>query len=301
MQSKRRRTARCRSESVAEILTAYHERRSVARQGAHPVLRWLAIARSFPCQETDGEPMCPLDACNAMPCLLTCEQCCKIECTVAARVLDCGKEYPIGYLEYATAFFLWWYRIAAILVTPELPLVIDSSSWLSAECIERSLVVPDVRRSAVALSQKLEIRAGEFEVMSAMSGSRTRTLSTTLQTLRTGDWNVKTHHTLMYGTILDIYHAGLLDVVQLAVVDSRYLGRIAFGFANEVVRCPASDCTALGAWPLIFVHGAHYVVSWRVGHVICRSFADAYAAWCDMCVSMGGIIGGRYDVRKCTI
>ena len=105
----------------------------------------------------------------------------------------------------------------------------------------------------------------------------------------------------MYGSILDIYHAGLLSVVQLAVVDSRYLGRIAFGFANEVVRCPASAGTALGSWPLIFVHGTHYVVSWRVGHVICRSFADAYGAWYNMCVAMGGTIGGRYDVRKCTI
>lgn len=301
MQSKRRRTARHRSEGVAEILAAYSERRSVARQGSHPVLRWLTIARSYASQQGNGEPACPLDTYNAVPLLLTCAQCQALERNVAARVLDCGKEYSLGYLKYATAFFQWWYRIAAILSTPELPLIADTSSWLSAEAIERSLVVPDVRRSAVKLSQQLEIRAGEFEVMSAMSGSRTRTLSTTLQALRTGDWNVKTHHTLMYGTVLDIYHAGLLSVVQLAVVDSRYLGRISFAFANEVIRCPASHTTALGSWPLIFVHGTHYVVCWRAGYVHCSCFADAYSAWYKMCVEIGGIIGGRYDVRKCTI
>ena len=284
------------------MLEAYRERRSVARQGDHPVLRWLTIARAYPpAEEGDDEPACPLDAYNAMPLLLTCEQCQTVERKVAARVLDCGKEYPRGYLEYAAAFFLWWYRIAAILTTPELPLATDTSSWLGAEAIERSLVVPDVRRAAIQLSQQLEIRAGEFEVVSAMSGSRTRALSVTLQALRTGDWNVKTHHTIMYGTVLDIYHGGLLSVVQLAVVDSRYLGRIGFAFAKEVIRCPASTCTALGAWPLIFVHGDHYITSWRTGYVLCRSFADAYSTWRDMCLELGGVIGGRYDVRKCTI
>jgi len=300
MKSKRRRTARHRSESVSSMLAAYRERRPLPREGVHPVLRWLTIARSYEPHE-GPEPPCPMDAANAVPELVSADICRALEQRVAARVLDAGKEYPIGYLEYAAAFFKWWYHIAAIVATPTLAVPDDTCSWLSGESISRSLVVPDVRRSAAKLSQLLEIRAGEFEIMSALTGSRTRTLSTTLQALRTPDWNVLTHHTLMYGTLLDIYHANLLGVVQLAVVDSRYQGRINFEFVKQVMRCPASQSIELGAWPLICVHGAHYITIWRTGHIACSNFAQAYTAWRWICVGMGGIIGGRFDVRKCTI
>jgi len=263
------------------------------------MLRWLTIARSY--DPLPGAPPCPMDAANAVPSLLDLDACRTMERQVAMRVMTDGTEHPAGYLEYAAAFFKWWFRLAEVIQSPLLPTPTDTCSWLCADDVERSLVVPDVRRGAVKLSQMLEVRAGEFEVVSAMSVSRTRTVSTTLQTLRTAEWNVKMHHTLMYGTLLDIYHSGLLGVVQMSVVDSRYQGRLAFEWVKKVIKSPSSESTVLPAWPLVFVHGWQYVVVWRTGHAVCPTFSAAYSAWRDLCLGMGGIIGGRYDVRKCTI
>ena len=121
-------------------------------------------------------------------------------------------------------------------------------------------MVPDVRRCAVKVVQDLAVRAGEFEVVSAMAGGRTRAVSATLQQLRTEEWRLKAHHSLMYGTIEDIYHAGMLAAVQIAIVDSRFQGRINFGWIKEVLRAPAFKTTYIAPWPLIYVHGEHFLV-----------------------------------------
>ena len=167
--------------------------------------------------------------------------------------------------------------------------------------MEKSIVVPDVRRAAVQIAQHMAIRAGEFDIASAHAGGRTRSASAALQTLRTGEWNVQMHHTLMYGKLVDIYHAGLLPAIQLSIVDSRYQGRLGFSWVKEVLRLPHSEDTSLGAWPLIFNHGEHFIVLGHAGHVRCSSFSDAYNAWVSICMTDGGILAGRYDISKCTI
>jgi len=296
------RVARHHEETPEQLLCAYREKRPVSRYGKHPMLRWLAIARSYAPQSPPSA--CPMDAANAHPTLLGTDACLAMEKQVAARVMG-AEEHPIGYLEYASAFFQWWYTVASALATPRVVMAnrgVASArcTWLEPTDIERSLVVPDVRRGAVKIAQELAVRAGEFEVVSAMTGGRTRAVSATLQALRTGEWCTKMHRALMYGTIDTIYHAGLLTAVHIAIVDSRYQGRLSFSWIKEVLRWPARTA-ATPPWPVILVHGDCFIVVWHSTHLPCTSFTQAYEAWRDMCLEKGGIIGGRYDVRKCTI
>lgn len=298
MQSKRKRAAGRREETPEELLAAYHARRPVSRHGNHAMLRWLVIARSFP--HTPPAAHCPMDAANAHPVLLSTAACREMEAQVASRVMG-NQEYPAGYLRYASAFFRWWYCVADVLATPRIAVTSTvRCTWLEPGDIEKSLVVPDVRRGAVKIAQELAVRAGEFEVVSAMGGGRTRSVSATLQALRTGEWCIGLQQALMYGTIDEIYHAGLLPAVHIAIVDSRYQGRLGFAWIKEVLRWP-SQCPTTPPWPVIYVHGDHYIVSWQGAHLPCASFTPAYETWRDVCLARGGIIGGRYDVRKCTI
>ena len=300
MQSKRRRVAGRREETAVELLAAYHEKRSVSRTGGHSMLRWLTIAHSY----TDlpaSEINCPMDTANGNPTFIDLDACRALEKRVAARVMGDVERHE-WYLEYAAAFFRWWYRMCEITATPYLQLPQPTPcTWLTQHDIEKSLVVPDVRRGAIKLAQILQVRAGEHEVASSQAGGRTRSVSAVLQALRTGEWNVSMHKTLMYGPLLEIYHSGLLDAIQLAIVDARYQGRLSFSWANQVLRTPSSTCTALGAWPLVFCHGNEYTVLCHDGHVRCSSFAVAYAYWRDICMLKGGLLAGRYDVSKCTI
>lgn len=300
MISKRRRTARHHEITAQELLAAYHAMRPVDREGGHTMLRWLVIARAYRA-EVVPTPECPMDAANAYPTLKSAAEVRTLEQRVAARVFG-EVEQHVGYLEYAAAFFRWWYRVAATLETPAITQrTPDRCPWLQEADMEKSLVVPDVRRGAVSMAQVMEMRAGEFEVASTHAGGRTRSVSAALQTLRTGEWNNNMHSTLMYGTLLAIYHAGFLDALQLSIVDSRYQGRLGFAWATEVLRTPSSAHTKLGAWPIVIHHGPHYIVLCHDGHVRCASFAVAYSTWYRLCMDMGGILAGRYDIRKCTI
>ena len=168
----------------------------------------------------------------------------------------------------------------------------EDCEWLSVRDLERSLVVPDVRRRAIQLSQLMQIRAGERESRPVSS------VSSTLQALRTGEWNDRAHRALMYGTATDIYHAGLLDIIHLAIVDGRFLGRLNFPWTDNVLSMPARSAH-VGEWPCMMVHGDHYLVHWRDKRAICRSFHSAFCTWVRICLSGGGIVGGRYDIRKC--
>ena len=95
--------------------------------------------------------------------------------------------------------------------------------------------------------------------------------------------------------------AGFLAAVQIAIVHSRYLGRLTFDWMREVLRSPATEKHAAVPWPVLYVHGSVYLLAWKGRCMPCHTFEDAYAAWRDVCLQEGGIIGGRYDVRKCTI
>ena len=231
---------------------------------------------------------CPMASANVQPYLYNTHECAEME----QHVVSIAEHSDLSYIKYAAAFFAWHFKIAELLQLPSFQAAAESCPWLSIRDLERSLVVPDVRRSAIKIAQMLELRAGERETVVNKS------YSSALQQLRTGEWNAKMHHVLMYGTATDIYHLGLLDSVLMAIVEGRYRGRLNFVWVENVVHTPARPALS-GAWPLIYVHGRSYVVVWLNRHTVCSSFHSAYCTWVKLCVDNGGIIAGRYDVQKC--
>ena len=300
MQSKRRKVQRCRDESPQQMRHAYEHKRPVNRFGPHAMLRWLTIARAYP--ERPPSDTCPMAAANAWPTVVTTAECREMEQQVASRVMSIDT-YPLSHLQFAAGFFQWWYRVAAVAEYTPLPAEIrgDACGWLTPDDLTKSLVVPDIRRCALKVAHMMAIRAGEFELVSAMQGGRIRAVSAALQILRTEEWRMNVHNAIMYGTIDDIYRAGLMGIVQMAVVDSRYQGRISFSWMKEVLRTPSNETHEVVPWPVIFCHGESFIVVWQGKSRVCRWFGSAYATWRDVCLQMGGVVGGRYDVRKCTI
>jgi len=285
MLSKRKRDTGHRGSTAAELLQAYKDRTVVAREGDHTVLRWLVLSQ----QHADvGDPVCPMDCANATPMLASEHELRDMEQQAAALARDSDT----NYIRYAAYFFAWWFRIAKVASFAPLAAAEEDCEWLSVRDLERSLVVPDIRRRAIQLAQLAQIRAGERE--SRPTGS----VSSLLQALRTGEWNDRTHKVLMYGTATDIFHAGLLDVIHLAIVDGRFLGRLNFPWTDNVLGMPARPEHG-GAWPRMMVHGDVYLVHWRSERAVCESFHSAFCTWVRICLSVGGVIGGRYDIRKC--
>jgi len=299
MQSKRKRAAGRHEETAAELLKAYHEERQVSRDGKYTMLRWLVLANTY--EVLDSVPPCPMDRANAMPFLPTMDALEEMEQAVATRVAM--EIQPRVYLEYAAHFFKWWANIAGIAATSQCPATGGECAWLSACHLERSLVVPDVRRAAIKIAQCLYIRAGEPQVAAEYLGGA-RSSAAVLQGLRTGEWNSTIHQTLMYGTLTQIYHNEYLNAVYLAIINGRYLGRLGFAWVDMVLVTPVTAELAganVRPWPRIYVHGDSWLVHWNGSHTVCCSAILAYARWAEICIELGGVIGGRYDVRKCTI
>ncbi len=298
MLSKRKRAARHREASANDLLHLYKDEKPAARDGAHVLLRWLTIANTYEPLPAPLPP-CPMDAANAAPFVPTISDVERMEQAVATRIF--ASEQPEWHVRYAAHFFQWWSAVAHVASTEEVLPRDQDNAWLREYDIEKSLVVPDVRRGAIKIAQQLEVRAGEAHVCAHYySGSKSS--SAVLQSLRTGEWNNRTHSKLMYGTVTEIYNAGLISHVYFSIIHGRYLGRLGFDWATQVLMSPAvyrknSKC----AWPRIYVHGEWFLVSWGTKHVRCQLATLAYSTWVHMCIEMGGVIGGRYDVRKCTI
>ena len=285
MLSKRKRAAGCKQEDAEQLFESYKSCKPVCRYGNHQVLRWLVLSQQY---DLIDNAVCPMANANIKPCLYNVQECAEME----RHVVSIAEHSELSYIKYAAAFFAWHFKIAELLQLSLIQPAAELCSWLSIRDLERSLVVPDVRRSAIKIAQMLELRAGERETVVNKS------YSSALQQLRTGEWNAKMHHVLMYGTATDIYHLGLLDSVLMAIVEGRYRGRLNFLWVDNVVHAPARPAIG-GAWPVLYVHGSHYVVVWLDKHARCNSFHSAYCTWMKICVDKGGIIAGRYDVRKC--
>ena len=296
MQSKRKRAAGHHEETAAELLQAYHDERPVSRGGNHTMLRWLVLANTY--EALDSAPPCPMDRANAMPFVPTRGALEEMEQVVATRVM--AEYHDRAYLEYAAYFFRWWAKIAEITATRSISAPTRECEWLSAHNLERSLVVPDVRRGALRIAHRLYVRAGEAQVGCAHLGGA-RSSSATLQGLRTGEWYRKLHDVLMYGTLTEIHNKGWLAPIYLAIIDGRYLGRLGFEWLDMVFVAPSDSTGAPRPWPRIYAHGSAYIVHSPGAHTICSSIPQAYTRWKDICIESGGVIGGRYDVRKCTI
>lgn len=308
MQSKRKRAARRQEDTAQDLLRAFHEARKVDRDGNFPVLRWLIKARCIAGDDaaSGSSATVPdiLNRANASSGMCTQASLDALERRVVAALLG-PVEVSIVHLGYAAHFFKWWAKVVATTCTPALRHTAAAQAvegWLDPLSLERSLVVPDVRRAAIKIMQMLSIRPGEFEIASEVSGVKSKSWSSVLQALRTGEWNVRLQQTLMYGTLTDIYNAGMLDAVYFSIIDSRYVGRLSFQWVDRVLEAPGQHGMSSSApWPRIMAHNRLYVLHWRGQHSIHRTAAEAYCAWAATCLDLGGVIGGRYDVRKCTI
>ena len=289
MLNKRKRAVRCQEETAAQLFEAYKAERVVSRYGSHSVLRWLVISQQYNLLD-HTTITCPMSAANIEPKVLSIQECRKMEQAVVTLAEAADKKY----ICYAAAFFKWWFNIAEMIKLPQI--YIDpqhtTCGWLSTRNIERSLVVPDVRRAAIKIAQVIQVRAGERESMDNKS------ISSLLQVIRTGEWNQSLQQTLMYGTATEIYHKGLLNAVYIAIIDGRYTGRLHFEWFDKVICTPARP-NALGAWPVIYVHGNYFVVIWNKKHVLCANAYHAYCAWLYICIQDGGTVAGRYNVSKC--
>ena len=309
MQSKRKRAARRQEDTAHDLLQAFRACHAVPRDGNFPVLRWLVRARCIA-----GSKGAPGSRGGSVPDLLNCANVDgqvptqraleTLEAQVVAVVQD-SKEVPLVHLQYAAYFFKWWAKVVAATSMPRLHVQDTgrvSVDWLEPDSLQRSLVVPDVRRSAIKMLQLLSVRPGEFQIAAEVSGIKSRSCSSVLQALRTGEWNINVQQTLMYGTLTDIYNAGMLDAVYFSIIDSRYVGRLMFEWFDRVVEAPGTPHAQTAApWPRILAHRRHYVLCWQGKQEIYSSAIAVYRAWAQTCLDFGGVIGGRFDVRKCTI
>lgn len=298
MQSRRKRVASHHEEDASQLLTAYQNCTPVGRHGKHTVLRWLVMSRCY--NLLDHEPACLLSKANATSLIMSRDALEELEQETATRVH--AKEQHVSYLTFAAYFYRWWDHIVSVAAGPRLPeTALPECAWLSDTDAERSLVVPDIRRAAVKLAQRMELRAGESELVAELTGGK-KSVSAVCQAMRTGERCNLVHNTIMYGTLTDIYHCRLLDVIYLAIINSRYLGRLNFNFIDHVIVLPCAErLDRQSSWPLIYVHGGSYIVQSGKYHRVCTGARAAYAQWLACCLAQGGVIGGCYDVRKCTI
>ena len=286
MLSKRKRASRCQANTAEHLFHMYKQCQLVERYGSHPILRWLVLSQQY---ELLDNPVCPMAAANVDPQIWSIEECKRME----QHAVSIAETSDFDYIKYATAFFSWNFKIAELTSSlHEFAPAPRTCSWLSVRDIERSLVVPDVRRSAIKIAQMLEIRAGERETV------QNKSYSSALQQLRTSEWNSAMHQIIMYGSATDIYHQGFLDAVTLAIVEGRYRGRLNFLWVDNVVCSPARPNVS-GAWPVVYAHGSKYIVVWKTRFATCQDFHEAYCTWLQLCMTNNGIIGGRYDITKC--
>lgn len=297
MLSRRKRQASRLQDQASDLLLAFLNEKPVSRFGKNTVLRWLVLTKCY--FSSENSEHISLESLNAHQNLLHVDDIEAVEQAVSTRVLS--HEHSTAFLAFAAFFFRWWFAVAERLETPAIQAAPLESTWLDNKNVDRSLVVPDVRRAALKLAQKMDIRAGEQEMVADLSGG-TKSVSAVCQALRTGERCNFVHNTIMYGSMTDLYHGNLLNPVYFAIVNGRYLGRLNFDFISKVVVLPQTELKQEDyAWPLIYVHGSFFIVSFRHQHSVCRCARSAYEQWVGCCVEAGGVIGGCYDVRKCTI
>jgi len=180
----------------------------------------------------------------------------------------------------------------------------DLFKWLTPEYVIRGLVVPDIRKLATTIWYTAELRPGESEWVKNIDPMATYSGATLIQKVRTIEYCNAKRHVLQYGTMNDIYQAGMMNYVYLAIIDIRLRNRIQLDWKSKCVFFPSTvtPCTLNTAWPFLYVTPTCV-------HVVCNShrcqFEDAsiaFMAWHQMCIEINaGIIDGRWHVQHYTI
>lgn len=173
-----------------------------------------------------------------------------------------------------------------------------STTWLSWDAIRRNIIVPDIRKLALEIQWKREVRPGEPELIQDIKNIPSCSTYTVVQALRTVEFITNTRSGIMYCSLEDMYANHWLDSIVLAVIQTRMNSRVGLDwlkrcvmFEHNVVPRPESDAH-------IIVLARDIVV--RKGNDVSR-FEHATSAFHKWCQLTDNTIDGRYDVSITTI
>lgn len=268
--------------------------------GTHVMLKWLVH-----CSATEPVPhagiMHAIEECNATGTIPTPTALINLQARATHWLVH--NKIEAAYIEYM-AFFFHSCRVLNAMrsknsVTNVTGTLNTQSSWLNWTHIRRSLVIPDIRKLALELQWQRELRPGEREFVQRISNNTTASVYGTLQSLRTPEYvtNIQSH--IMYGSVEDIKKMGLLDVITLAIIQTRMNNRSGMDW---IKRCVHFMCNVIAPKPdpvpHIIMENKRVSVVVKQHTIVCNDVATAYACWCKYAPK---IIDGRYDVSECTI
>lgn len=184
------------------------------------------------------------------------------------------------------------------------PFYIDNSNsnlkgtWLGWDCVERSLVIPDVRKLALDLQWRRELRAGEREFVRRVTANTTSSEYGVLQTLRTPEYLSRVRMGIMYGDINVLFRNEWLDTIIIAMIQARMLSRAGLDWIARCVQFSSSARPRNDGQAHVMVERNHIVVSNGTKSFACSHATTMFRHWCELTNST---IDGRYDMSHCTI
>ena len=93
---------------------------------------------------------------------------------------------------------------------------------------------------ALDFATRAEVRPGEMAFVKWQDPTGVVNATTVCNRLRTGEYMCRLRDLIMYGTLRDIHDGGYIDSLYLAIIASRYRGRIQFDFVARCVSFPDS-------------------------------------------------------------
>ena len=173
-----------------------------------------------------------------------------------------------------------------------------ANTWLSWDSVTRCLVIPDVRKLALDLQWMRELRPGEVEYVKRCTSNVTSSEYGVLQTLRTSEYLSRIRMGIMYGDINHLHKHNWLDMVIIAIIQTRMRSRTGLDWINRCVQFCAFARERSDNQVHVLIERRHIVVSDRKTSFVCSHATAMYKHWCEL---SNTIIDGRYDISQCTI
>ena len=173
-----------------------------------------------------------------------------------------------------------------------------TDTWLSWKSVERCLVIPDVRKLALNLQWKRELRPGEREYVRRCTANVTSSEYGVLQTLRTSEYLSRIRMGIMYGDLNHLHQNKWLDMVILAIIQTRMESRTGLDWIARFVQfCANAQTRDDGHAHILIEHGDMVVSNGQISYE-CLHATTMYKHWCKL---SNTIIDGRYNIAQCTI
>ena len=316
---KRRRTERIKEHTASSLRSVYKKlcdgmlrESDVTMEGKHPLLRWMIIA----CEKRSSQAVCTggafarmssvldkVEHQNAHYTLISYDKLMDMEAEAAAWVFSNDASRPV--LTYLTFFFLRHRGLCEIrdVARPQSAKQ-EPCEWLKEKNLTRSLVVPDVRKLALELFTRCELRPGEPEWVSSMNALTECSSSTILAIVRTTEFVDSARHCIMYDNLLTVHKRKMLAYIVLAIVDIRLRNRIQLPWVDKCVLFASQLPPTLehSPWPrLVVTAGEMYSVYKNIVQSS-NCAIQAFMVWHGMCLQhCDGVIDGRWNVRDYTI